>query len=319
MSDPLLTVVMSVYNGQQYVAKAIDSILAQSFQCFKFIIVNNGSKDNTANILKKYAEQDARISIITSPLALSYVEGRTLAINEVTTDWFAIMDADDIAMPDRLKRQLDHVRRYGDQLGAIGTWGYYINEAGQQLGVVRSGPASAAIFHQLYEDNEAVIILDPSSVIHRPTFVAAGGYRSECVPAADLDLWYRISEQGRVIVSIPEPLLQYRIHSSSESVKKTLFQRKKTHYINLNMRNRRSGKPEISWEKFNEAYWSQLSYKIPRYWNDLAMTFYKKAGLCYGQKKYFKLVGNLILASMLKPSLVLKRLYLQRYKFDRVV
>jgi len=307
-----LTVVMSVYNGEAHLYEAVESISNQTFKNFRFLIVNNGSTDGTAEILQKYQLIDDRIEIITNPKTLTYVEGRTLAINKVNTEWMALMDADDISEPTRLEKQVKLIEEHGENLGAIGTWAKYINAKGEKLGNMVMEPTSEQKFQKLYRENEAIVLIDPSSVIHRPTFNLVGGYREVCVPAADLDLWYRIAEQGKTLLILPEYLFRYRVHGGSDSVKKTLLQRKKTHFINYNMRLRRSGDNEITWDEYLKDVWSKPFYKYPKLRIDWSMTLYKRAGLLYGEERFFHCVLNLTKAALLNPRFVIKRLLSQK-------
>jgi len=308
-----LTVVMSVYNGEKYLQEAIESIINQSFTDFKFLIVNNGSTDKTAEILKRYKLLDERIQIITNPETLTYVEGRMLAIQKVETEWMALMDADDISEPARLERQVQLIEKYGNQLGAVGTWAKYINSNGEVLGNMVMEPNDSNKFKELYKTNEAITLIDPSSIIHKPTFDLAGGYREYCVPAADLDLWYRIAEQGKILLVLPEFLLRYRVHGGSDSVKKTLLQRKKTHFINYNMRLRRAEEKEITWNEYLNQVWSKPFYRLPKLRKDWSMTWYKRAGMLYGERKYFQFILNLLKAALLNPGFVYKRLLRQKF------
>lgn len=312
---PSLNVVMSVYNGEPYVSHSIESILNQTFSDFKFIIVDNGSTDSTLRTLEKFANQDERISIIQNPKTLSYVEGRMLGIDNVTTEWFALMDADDIAKPMRLERQMEVIKKdINGVLGAVGTWGEYINSKGKVLGKMHTGPISIEEYDALYRDDEAIIVIDPSSIIHKETFMESGGYRKEMFPPCDLDLWYRLSETGKKILAVPEILMQYRVHAGSNSVVRTMLQRKMTHFVNYNMRRRRSNLGEVNLDEFNSNIWSKLTYRIPRLYRDIAMTYYKKAALSFGEGRYLALLSYLILVAILKPSYLVNRLYSQKLK-----
>jgi len=317
MEHPHLSVVMSVRDGERHLAVAVESILGQDYGDFRFYIVNNGSIDRTGEILASYEARDKRIQLFTNPPGLTYVEGRMTAIQQVNTEWVAIMDSDDIAEPHRFTQQMKLIAAHGDTIGALGSWAKYIDANGAILGNMSMEPTSFARFDQMYRNGDPIVLVDPSAIIHRPTFLRAGGYRSECTPAADLDLWYRIAELDRKLLITPEYLMRYRVHSGSDSVRKTLFQRKKTHFINYNMRLRRSGEREISWADYEAYIWSKTSYRIPRLHNDLAMMFYKRAGLSYGEKKYLSLAANLFVATLLKPPLVVERLFHQKLRPTR--
>lgn len=307
-----ISVVMSVYNGGSYLSEAIDSVLCQTFGNFEFIIVNNGSTDRTEEILQKYAAKDDRIRVITNRRTLTYVEGRAIGIRRVITEWFALMDADDICEPDRFEKQINLIRKADGLLGAVGTWARYINSNGEDLGVMRMEPTTRAKYIKMYENNEAIVLNDPSAIIRREAYELVGGYRKECVPAADLDLWYRISEIKNEILIIPEYLMKYRIHADGNSVAKTMFQRKKTHFINYNMRRRRNGLREVSWKEYDLAIWSSLLYRIPRLRKDYSMTWYKRSANYYGSRNYCLFIYYLIMSFLVNPIFVLKRLYYQK-------
>jgi glycosyltransferase involved in cell wall biosynthesis len=307
-----LTVVMSVLNGGKHLRSAVESILNQTHADFTFITVNNGSTDCTGEILEGYAARDARVQVIHNRTTVTYGEGRSQGIELARTEWIALMDADDICEPRRLQRQVQVLRRYGDRLCALGTWARYINEEGKTLGQCIMPPTSLEQFERMFKANAAIALVDPSAMIHRPTFLEAGGYRPECSPAADLDLWYRMSERGKAILVVPEFLFNSRVHAGAESVRRTMLQRKKTHFINHSMRRRRCGLSEMAKNEYLEKVWASPAYRIRKLRTDLALTFYKRAGLHYGAGRHGRLALNLLGASLLKPGYVVNRLVFQR-------
>ncbi|GAA4652451.1 hypothetical protein GCM10023116_47350 [Kistimonas scapharcae] len=310
----LLTVVMSVKNGEPYLSEAIESILNQTYKDYDFIIVNNNSTDKTASILEYYRNQDSRIRVITNNLPYTYVEGRMLAFEKVKTDWVALMDADDISEPMRFEKQINAIRKYGDKLGAIGVWAKQINNKGKVLANSTFGATSIDEFEKLNNANETIGLIDPTAVFHLPTFYKAGGYRPYTVPAADLDLWYRIAEAGRAVLVIPQYLFKYRVHNNSDSVRRSMLQRKKTHFINYNMRVRRTGQNEISWDFYCKNIWQKPWYRFKKLRTDYGMVFYKVAGLNYAEGSKVLMLYWLVLAFFINPIFVIKRLYGQKLK-----
>ena len=312
-----LTVVMSVLNGGEYLKAAVESILNQTYTDFAFIAVNNGSTDRTGAILEGYAARDGRMRVIHRRTTVTYGEGRSEGIEQAQTEWVALMDADDISEPRRLEQQVQLLSRHGDRLGALGTWARHINHDGKVLAQSVMQPTSFEQFERMFQANEAIALVDPSAVFHRPTFLEAGGYRPEAAPAADLDLWYRMAERGRAILVVPEFLLRYRVHVGAESVRKTMLQRKKTHFINYNMRRRRAGGGELTWNEYLQKVWAAPAYRIRKLHTDLALTLYKRAGLHYGAGRYGRFVLNLLGASLLKPTYVVNRLVWQKLPVAR--
>lgn len=109
MSQPKVSVVMSVYNREKYIVEAVESILCQTFRDFEFIILDDGSTDNTLAILREYQSNDNRIRLISCEhrgIVDTLNEGIDLACGE----WIARMDSDDIARPRRFERQLQWLR-----------------------------------------------------------------------------------------------------------------------------------------------------------------------------------------------------------------
>ncbi|MDG1693896.1 MAG: glycosyltransferase [Porticoccaceae bacterium] len=303
---------MSAFNAEGEISEAIESILAQTYSDFKFIIVNNCSSDSTAEIINSYAKVDSRITTVHLSQPGTYIDGRNAGIALVTTDWFAVMDADDVAEPERLSIQHKYITLKGEHVAVFGTWATVISGKGDKLGKMKMGPVTESQFHSLFSKNEAIVPLDPSTIIKKDIFLLSGGYRAEAVPAADLDLWYRIAEIGGIIQIIPELLMQYRIHGGSTSVRQSMLQRLKTHYINFNMRRRRSGMHELTWDQYNSQIWTKWTYRLPRRRNDYGLVFYKFAGFSYSNGSYLKLFLYLSLSFLFKPVHVIKNVIKQK-------
>ena len=224
------------------------------------------------------------------------------------------MDADDISKPTRIEKQMRLINADNkDIIGAVGTWGEHINYKGDVIGKIKTGPICIEEHDKLYSQNEAILLIDPSSIINRKTFWECKGYREDYFPPCDLDFWYRFSEKEKKIIAIPEFLFQYRIHSNSFSVQKASFQRTMTHFVNFNMRLRRADKSEIVYEEFKKNIWSKFSYRCPRIINDKALIFYKKAGFNYGNGKYLKFIFYLLLVLCINPKVIYKKLLFQNF------
>ena len=128
-TTPVVSVLMPVYNAQLYVEKAIKSILTQTFIDFEFIILDDGSTDNSLNILEQYAKQDIRIRIISREN-----KGLIVSLNELVEQargqYVARMDADDISRPERFAMQVDFLSKNTDHI-VVGSSIEKINEKGQ--------------------------------------------------------------------------------------------------------------------------------------------------------------------------------------------
>jgi glycosyltransferase involved in cell wall biosynthesis len=105
---PLISVVMPVWNGEQYLRASVDSVLAQTFSDLELVVIDDGSTDKTLEILKSYA--DPRLRILETAHG-GIVQALNFGIAQAKGEWIARLDADDIALPERLARQLERLRQ----------------------------------------------------------------------------------------------------------------------------------------------------------------------------------------------------------------
>jgi glycosyltransferase involved in cell wall biosynthesis len=214
MTTPLISVVMPVWNGAAHLREAIDSILAQTFSGFEFIILDDGSTDATPEILAEYAAKESRIRII--PLDH---KGIVIALNrgveESRAQWIARMDCDDIAHPERLERQWAAIQKNHDAVLCH----TQIHIFGENAFVT---PSARLILSQALIRLRLCYqcpIVHPTVMIKKDAFLAVGGYLTKERHAEDFSLWGRLIGQGAV-VGIPKPLLHFRVHQSSISKQK---------------------------------------------------------------------------------------------------
>jgi glycosyltransferase involved in cell wall biosynthesis len=209
---------MPVWNGETYLREAIDSILNQTFDNFEFLILDDGSTDETPVILNDYVDRDPRIRII--PLDhQGIVMALNLGVKEARANWIARMDCDDIARPERLERQWQAVQKRPDavlchtQIHIIGEE-RYVTPAGRFIrteAMIRL----RLCFH--------CPIIHPTVMFRSDSFLACGGYLPEERHAEDFGLWGRLVEKG-AIVGISKPLLDLRVHHASISKQEANFQ-----------------------------------------------------------------------------------------------
>ncbi|BCX12975.1 MAG: fucosyltransferase [Thermosynechococcus sp.] len=222
-TSPLVSVLMPVFNAERYVAEAIESILRQSFQDFEFIIIDDGSTDGTLDILKRYAARDSRIRLVSREnrgLVATLNEGIGLARGQ----WIARMDADDVALPQRLALQVKHLEAThadfcGGSVECFGGWR-----------TVWRYPATheACEVHLLF----AVPVAHPTVIGRREAF-AQLRYQPEFPYAEDYDLWQRAWAAGYRFVNVPEIVLRYRIHAGQVSSRKKKEQKETSKAVRI--------------------------------------------------------------------------------------
>lgn len=211
-AHPRISVLMPVYNGGTFLSQAIDSILAQSFADFEFLILDDGSTDATPAALAYYAGRDKRIRIISRPN-----RGLVASLNELLAlargEFIARMDADDIALPERFAWQVEFLNRHPEVV-CVGGACMMIDGAGRYL---------TTLFHPLSDEHIQTAglaghtpISHPTAMIRRRELEAIGGYDTAYSVAQDLDLWLRLGERGK-LANLPVPVLKYRLHDKSLS------------------------------------------------------------------------------------------------------
>lgn len=213
-STPLVSVVMAVYNGDQYLRDAIESILNQTLRDFEFIIINDGSTDLTNKIIDEYVKSDSRIVVITREnkgLVASLNEGISLA----KSDLIARMDSDDISLPERLINQYNFMKFHPDVV-CVGSDPIIIDEDGDELIHLKTPASNAEIQQKLLSGH--CPIEHPSVMYRRKIVIELGFYREEYQTAEDYDLWLRMGEVGN-LANINKPLIKYRYVSTSISAK----------------------------------------------------------------------------------------------------
>ncbi|MBK8742598.1 MAG: glycosyltransferase family 2 protein [Betaproteobacteria bacterium] len=207
--------VMGVYNGADSLGATLDSILSQEGCDIEFIVVNDGSTDDTGPILDEWAARDARLRVIhqaNAGLTRSLISGCAVAQSE----FIARQDAGDVSLPGRLAGQWKCLRQRADVvLVACAT--QFIGPADELLyEVVRSG-------HDLEQGLSALDVRSIKGPPHhggtmfrKSAYARAGGYRPAFVVAQDIDLWLRLVELGRC-EGMEQPLYRARLEANSIS------------------------------------------------------------------------------------------------------
>jgi glycosyltransferase involved in cell wall biosynthesis len=204
---------MSVYNGQRYLRPAVDSVLAQSWRDFEFIIINDGSTDDSGEILRAYAQQDTRIVLIDQERNQGLSRALNAGWQRARGVYVGRQDADDISAPERLQRQVAFLEAH-PEIGVAGTLSQVIDAEGQPVASVNyhSGLTdNAALQAQLLVDNP---ICHGSVLMRRSLLAAAGGYSEHVGPTEDYDLWLRLAETTQ-LANVTPVLYYYRVHPAS--------------------------------------------------------------------------------------------------------
>lgn len=305
----MISVVMPAYNASKFIAAAIDSILNQTFPDFELIIVDDGSTDNTLEIVKSYLEKDDRVRLLQSEHG-GLSRACNLGISESRYSWIARMDADDIALPQRFEKQINAALANPK----VVAWGAYVNHTnskGDILSINPLGPKTEEEFYNIRSQGHVVHLHHPTVLLNKEILLKAGGYNSEFEPAEDLDLFDRLANYGPLL-AIPEPLLLYRIHSQSVSMQKFFYQKLLHRCVVARHRAHLSGSKELSIEEFLKEYKRQpLISGLKRHLRTLGQFYYRKAGLCFSEKQYLQIGLYLSISAALSPGYSIPRVWHQ--------
>lgn len=206
-AQPVVSVVMPVYNRVRYCAEAIDSILGQTLADFEFIIIDDGSTDGTSAFLEWYGSRDGRIRLLRNAANRGVSTSLNLGIAEARCDLIARMDSDDVALPERLERQLAFMADH-PKIVASGTALRIIDADGNFAGPPSTVQTDPKILHSRPS------LAHPTTIFRREAVLRVGGYRPAFDHAEDVDLWFRLGEIG-VLGNLPEVLLHYRDHAGN--------------------------------------------------------------------------------------------------------
>lgn len=217
---PLVSVIMTTLDSARFVEEALKSILAQTYQNWEMIVVDGGSTDGTTSILRKYA--DSRIHIFECK-GLKRSAQLNHAIKKANGEYLAIMDSDDIALPQRLEKQLQYMQK-NTSVSLLGSWSEYIDENGNILEINKRPIEHENIVKNLFNFGHPSL----SSIMFRRSILDSGQYFNESLQGLEDIEWYlRISSFARFSI-IPIVLMKFRQTKDSLSkqnniVNKRLF------------------------------------------------------------------------------------------------
>ena len=202
-----MSVLITVRDNARFLAEAVDSVLAQTLTDLELVVVDDGSTDESPGILDGYAARDPRVRVFHRPPS-GIAAASNFGLAQCRAELIARLDADDIAMPDRLERQVAWMETHPD-LVALGGWMITIDASGRELDV-RRYPTDPEAFRVAML--ASVAMAHPASILRRRAVLEVGGYRSEFNYASDYDLWLRLEERGG-LANLPEVVTRYRLHA----------------------------------------------------------------------------------------------------------
>lgn len=209
MSNPFISILMAVYNGERFLRKTIDSILNQTYKEFEFIIIDDGSSDKTLDIIKSY--KDKRIFVHTNNVNIGQTKSLNIGLNLARGEYIARIDAGDVSLPNRLERQIEIIKS-DPNISVLGTSAFRYNEYWKIIDVVHMPVSHNSILLRLLFTSPIIHI---SVLMKRDVILNLGGYDENFYVLADYDLWSRLLFNNYHIKNIKDILVGYMVSLKS--------------------------------------------------------------------------------------------------------
>lgn len=215
-----ISVIIPAYNAASFVARALQSVLAQTRSADEIIVVDDGSQDKTADLVRTFGE---RVRLIRQSNA-GVSAARNAGIAAAAGDWIAFLDADDEWLPDKLRLQTEHLQRNPDIQWTYGN--FHQPDASGRLKPAHALAAAQAVLsgREVFNDYFQAYLCHAYAwtstlLVHRAVFDAAGLFEPGMKRAQDNDLWYRIAYQFPRVGYLAEPLAIYHLDTPGSSTK----------------------------------------------------------------------------------------------------
>ena len=301
--------VIPVFNGEQFVAEAIESCLSQTWSPEKIVVVDDASTDGTRSLLERFHKDHPDII---EPVFLSENGGRSVALNagieRVSTRYCLFLDADDVSELNRVEKQVQFMDGNPDVFASSG-FVRYIDQHGR---IFASGTLSV-LSHEDYAvamaTGEPIGFFSPATIVRTSVFKDDGlWFRPVFRQAQDIDLWNRIAEQ-HVIFAQPDFVTRYRIHKNAISTQRYLRSQFFFAFIRDCMTRRRNGRDELTLEAFSEewdrrSYWKRLSWRI----GAESRRHFRMAGFSLAERRYAFFLFHFFISMVLNPYYAVSKL-----------
>jgi len=242
---------MAAYNSEKYIAQSIESVLNQTYGNFELIIINDDSSDRTPQIVEEYGKRDSRVKLINSEENLFVIKARNLGISQAKGKYIAILDSDDLALPERFEKEVNCLETRPDVF-LVGGSTDFIDENNNFIREQIAPTDFEEIKRQISGHN----IIQHSSVMFRNDGIF---YREKMFYTEDYDLFLNLIAENKKIINLPEKLFKYRYLADSLSRRGTnfiyfLFKQKAQEFYRQKIR---TGRDE--YEDFNPQDFFQMT------------------------------------------------------------
>lgn len=246
--ETLISVLIPAYNAARYIQQTLESVSAQTHAHLEIIVVDDGSRDETPDILSRYQQTEPRLRVIQQANG-----GISTALNTGLAGargrFVARIDADDLMVPERLELQHRFLTDHPD-LGFCASSMDFIDEAGTKIGEYDAPIANLAELDETIAQRKIFSFTHPTVMFRRSSLAAIGDYRAEFEPCEDLDLFLRLIEAGLPGVAMRERLSRYRLHGNSISGRNARRQIRMSNYLFDRFYRQRDGRLPLGYADF---------------------------------------------------------------------
>ncbi|HEU6446894.1 MAG TPA: glycosyltransferase [Verrucomicrobiae bacterium] len=214
-----ISVIVPVFNGAPFIAETLESVRTQTFREIEVIVVDDGSTDNTAEIVQKFCAEDSRFTLIQQKNA-GVSAARNTAIHRARYEWIAFLDGDDVWLPEKLARQADALRSNPAANFCYTNFSIWDGRHDLGLGFSDDRPMPAGdVLEQLIF---GIRFVPSTALVRRDLVIEAGLFRKEMESSEDWDLWLRMASRELRVCGVREPLVRYRQWPGSVTAKNRL-------------------------------------------------------------------------------------------------
>jgi glycosyltransferase involved in cell wall biosynthesis len=309
--SPDVSVLMPARNAASTIGRSIDSVLRQTLPDWELIVVDDGSSDDTGAIAGRYAKADPRIRVVEGP-AEGEPAARNAGLDLARGRYIAMLDADDLAIADRLERQ---TRFMDDDPGLSATASVAVLFVREGVPMGRSavtGPSSRTELERLTRDGTLLVLCHPTLMWRTAAIHGLHGYDPRFVQACDAELVNRaVYRHGMTIVVIQEPFVWYRISAGAMSSRGLAAQRRYLRYLELRNHAWIDGGPTPDLAAFLDER-GDLRRRW-RWWrHDTGAIHYRRGGILLGEGSPGRAALHLGTAAVMHPRYVFAKAWQQR-------
>lgn len=307
----LVSIVMPVYNSEEYLEEAVESCLTQTYQNIEIIAVNDGSTDSSQEILERLAMADHRIKILKQANEGS-ASARNVGIKSSKGDLIALLDSDDIMFPERIEIQKSFLDKHPD-IHIVSSLANYIDRDNRVIGRNYTYINSIADCVEHIRNDKIIFCLQSGILMRKMSFEQVGGYQNDLRYAQDIDLINRMVEGGLYLIVLPKILVSYRIHNQSVMSKfndRIIY----FEYVKAMATRRRKNVKEMTFKEYEKKWNTKpFYYRLTKYMDHWGVHIYRSAGLMFSQKRYIRFFLYLSIAFLIKPAYTTRKIIYQKF------